>query len=780
MPSPSIAMLIGAAVFGAFASYVWHRRGNAGARALMLMLAAGVWYMVAYALELSSRGLDDKQLWGNLKYLGIGLLPPAWLAFTLQYTGRIRWLTRRLFVLLAVEPVAILALLTIPVTQDLVHVYPPAAGQRFPVVAFGPVGWVNVFYSYGLVVFSTGLFVKTLAAIARPYRKQARALIGALLVPFVFNVLYNFNVGPFGRVDLTSFTFFIAVVVLVWGIFRLRLLDILPVARSRIVETMLDGVIVLDAYQRIVDLNPAAQRILGSSPARAVGRSLQELGPEFAGLLDRSRASAAGEREIRMHVGSAVRSYEITLSSIPDDRGRESGKLMVLRDISERKATEERLEMMAHYDSLTGLPNRKLFIDRLAQAVIHARRHHHLVGLLFLDVDSFKDVNDTLGHDVGDILLQQLAIRLQACVRAEDTVARLSGDEFTVIIPEMDAPTAAVTAATRILEALERPLAPAGHELYVSMSIGICVWPTDGGDPGTLLRNADIAMYRAKALGRNRFEFYARELATHAARRLELEQDLRRAVDRREMRLYYQPIVSLPLGEVSSLEALIRWQHPKQGLLSPAQFMWCAEETGLIEPIGQWVLEESSREASTWGRSRLDPPSVSVNVAARQLRRSGFARDVADALDRTGLEPGRLVLEISESTVMDDTLSAAGILRDLKGLGVGLSLDDFGTGSTSLSQLGRFPLDVLKIDRLFVHGLGRDPHDAIVVQAMVSLAHALGLSVVAEGVETEEQLKILEDMECDLVQGFLISRPLPSSSMPDYVNGRTLSEIVTP
>jgi diguanylate cyclase (GGDEF)-like protein/PAS domain S-box-containing protein len=774
-------MLIGAAVFGAFASYVWHRRANAGAKALMLMLAAGVWYMVAYALELSSRGLDGRQLWGNLKYLGIGLLPPAWLAFTLQYTGRTRWLSRRLFLLLPVEPVAILALLTIPATQHLVHVYPPDSGaERFPVVSFGPAGWVNVLYSYGLVVFSTGLFVKTLAAIARPYRKQARALIGALLVPFVFNVLYNFNVGPFGRIDLTSFAFSIAVVVLVWGIFRLRLLDILPVARSRIVETMQDGVIVLDAYRRIVDLNPAAQRILGCSAARAVGRSLQELGSEYSGMLDRSGASGAAQREIQVHVGSAVRYYEITLSSIPDDRGRESGKLMVLRDISERKASEDRLEMMAHYDSLTGLPNRKLFTDRLSQAVIHARRHRQLVGLLFLDVDSFKDVNDTLGHDVGDVLLQQLAVRLQSCVRAEDTVARLSGDEFTVIIPEMEAATGAVTAATKILESLRRPMECGGHELYVRTSIGICVWPTDGEDPGTLIRNADIAMYRAKAQGRNRFEFYARELGAHAARRLELEQDLRRAVDRGEMRLNYQPIVSLPSGEVASMEALIRWDHPKQGLLHPAQFLWCAEETGLIEPIGQWVLEESSREASTWGRSRLDPPSVSVNVAGRQLRRSGFARDVADALDKAGLQPHNLVLEISESTVMDETIGAAGILHDLKGLGVGLSLDDFGTGSTSLSQLGRFPLDVLKIDRLFVHGLGRDPHDAIVVQAMISLAHALGLSVIAEGVETEDQLKFLEDMECDLVQGFLISRPLPPSSMPGYVNARTLAEIATP
>lgn len=781
MPSPSVAMLVGAAVIGAFASYVWHRRENTGAKALMLMLAAGVVYMVAYALELSSRGIDDKQLWGNLKYFGIGLLPPAWLAFTLQYTGRTRWLRRWLFVGLAVEPVVVLVLLTIPSTERLVHVYPAAvSGEIFPVVTFGAVGWLNVFYSYGLIVFSTGMFVMTLAAIARPYRKQARALIGALMVPFVFNVLYNFNIGPFGRVDLTSFAFFIAVIVLVWGIFRLRLLDILPVARSRIVETMQDGVIVLDAYQRIVDLNPAAQGILGCSASRAVGRSLKELVPEHTGLLDRHGAPVLGQREVRIHVGSSVRHYEVMLSSIPDDRGRESGRLMVLRDISERKLAEVRLEMMAHYDSLTGLPNRKLFIDRLSRAVIQARRHQRLVGLMFLDVDSFKDVNDTLGHEVGDLLLQQLAIRLQGCSRAEDTVARLSGDEFTVIIPEMRSPTDAAVAANRILEALKQPLTPGGHELYISASIGICVWPTDGEDAGALIRNADIAMYRAKVQGRNRLEFYATELGMHAVRRLELEQDLRRALERSELRLHYQPIVSIRGAEVSSMEALVRWQHPKHGLLSPGQFLWCAEETGLIESIGRWVLEESCREAVAWARAMVDPPSVSVNLAARQLGRPGFAEEVEDVLDRTGLQPGRLVLEISEGTVMDDTMKSAGILRDLKALGVGLSLDDFGTGSTSLSQLGRFPLDVLKIDRLFVQDLGRDPQDVIVVQAMVGLAHALGLSVVAEGVETDRQLEILGNMDCDLAQGFLVSRPLPPASITAYMQTRTLVQIAVP
>ncbi len=770
MPSPSIAMLIGAALFGGFAVYVWLRRGNAGAKGLLLALAAGIWYTATYALELWSVG-PAKQAWGDVKYLGVCLLPAAWLVFTLQYTGRARWLTQRLYLVLCVEPLVVLTLLAIPATHDLIHVYPSDGTEQFPVVGFGSVGWINVFYSYALLLFGTGLFVRTLFAIARPYRKQARALMAALFLPLLFNILYNFNVEPFGRVDLTPFAFLLAVIVIVWGIFRLRLLDIVPVARSRIVETMQDGVVVLDAYHRIVDLNPAAQRVLGRSASQAVGLPLERLLPAQGDLLERSKGSSTVQSEIRLLLGSSLRHYEVTLSPIPDDRGRESGKLMVIRDISERKITEERLEQMAHYDSLTGLPNRKLFADRLSQAIIRARRNRQLVGLLFLDVDHFKDVNDTLGHEVGDRLLQQLATRLRACARAEDTVARLSGDEFTMILPEMQAPTDAAIVATRVMESLQSPLIAGGHELYMSASLGICVWPTDGEDPGTLIRNADLAMYRAKAQGRNRFEFYATDFGTHAAKRLELEQDLRRALDRGELRLHYQPIVALGARRVHSLEALIRWQHPRRGLILPSHFIWRAEETGLIESIGEWVLERACREALEWDRSAPGcTTSVSVNVSARQLKRPGFPTEVRDVLDRTGLEPERLVLEISEGTVMDDALTSAAILHDLKGLGVRLSLDDFGTGSTSLSQFGRLPLDILKIDRLFVRGLGRGSEDTIVVQAMLSLAHAFGLTVVAEGVETEGQMKILENLECDLVQGFLISEPLPVQSVPEFMN----------
>jgi len=759
---------MGSAVFGGFAAYLWFRRGSAGAKAFILILASGIEYTITYALELNSTDVASQQMWGDLKYLGVCVLPIAWVAFTLQYTGRSHWLTRRLVVLLAIEPAIVLTILAVPSTRHLVHVY-PGLGGRFPVIAFGPVGWLNLGYSYALVAFSTGLFTLTLGRIGPPYRKQARIVMSTLLIPLALNVLYNFDIGPFGRFDLTAFGFVVAAVILVWGILRLRLLDIVPVARSVVLETLLDGVVVLDAFHRVADLNPAAERVLASTVADAIGRPIDRFMPELGSVIGASSPSRTIDAVLRLGAEPGARDFEVTVSPLPGAGGRSSGRLIVLRDISDRKVAEERLDRLAHYDALTGLPNRKLFMDRLSQAIIRARRTPSPVALLFLDVDDFKVVNDSLGHDVGDSVLKELAARVLSCVRAEDTVARLSGDEFTVILPDIRSPADAAMAATRILEEIRRPVSVGGRELYVTASIGICVWPADGDNLMSLLRNADVAMYRAKAQ-RNRFEFYATSLSLQAALRLELDQELRRALDRGELRLHYQPIVSLQANEVVALEALIRWQHPTRGLLEPSEFLWRAEETGLIERIGRWVMEEACGDARRWARRPGEAPlPVAVNVAARQLRQPSLASEVEDVLGRTELTAEALILEISEQVVMDDVLGTVGMLHELKGLGVSLALDDFGTGSTSLSQLGRVPLDTLKIDRLFVQGLERDSEDAVIVGAMVSLARALGLSVVAEGVETAGQMRVLEKLGCDLMQGFLFARPVPAGMVPSLL-----------
>jgi diguanylate cyclase (GGDEF)-like protein len=764
MPRASVALLIGAAVFGGFTIYVWLRRGSAGAKALILVLLAGVTYTVAYSAEVATLSRATKEMWGDVKYLGVCLLPAAWLAFTLQYTGRGNRLSRRFIVLLAIEPLVVLVLLAIPATHDLIHVYPPTGG-RFPLVKFGPVGWLNVGYSYALILLATWLFVVTLSRIGRPYRRQARFVMASLAIPLVLNVLYNFDVEPFGRFDLTAFGFVITALIVVWGVLRLRLLDIVPVARSVVLETLEDAVLVLDAFDRVADLNPAGERVIQSSVATAIGHPVERVLPELSELLDGSPRTRTINVELRLDAETGFRDFEVTVSSLPDQGGRPSGRLVVLRDISERKLAEERLERLAHYDALTGLPNRKLFGDRLSQAIIRASRTPGLVALLFLDIDDFKDVNDTLGHDVGDAVLKELAKRIQWCLRAEDTVARLSGDEFTVILTDVASGPDAAYVARRILDAIRRPISIGNRELYVTASIGICLWPADGEDAGALLRNADVAMYRAKKQ-KNGFEFYATDLSIQAALRLELEQELRRAIDRGEFRLHYQPIISLASRSVVALEALIRWEHPERGLMWPSQFLWRAEETGLIERIGRWVLEEACRDARWWTRDRSAPSlSVSVNVAARQLKQAGLAQEVRGVLDRTGLPPNALILEISEELMMKDVLGTVSTLGELKGLGIHLALDDFGTGSTSLSQLRTFPLDTVKIDRLFVDRVDSDPDDATIVGAMLGLAQALGLAVVAEGVETPGQLRTLERLGCDLVQGFLFARPVPASSV---------------
>ena len=768
MPRGSIGLLIGAAVFGGFIAYVWLRRGSPGAKSMLLILAAGVEYSVFYALEVNSSDIASKQMWGDIKYLGICFLPIAWLAFTLEYTGRRSWLSRRWVGFLAVEPLVVLTLLAIPATSHLVHMFPVSSAST-SVVTFGPVGWFNFVYSYGLIAISTGLFVATLGRIGRPYRRQARMVMASLAIPLVLNLLYNLNVGPFGTFDLTSFGFVLTALVMIWGILRLRLLDIVPVARSVVLETLEDGVVVLDAFSRIADLNPAAERVLGSSSVDALGRPIGEVLPDVAFLVERAPASGSVNAEIRLSRTSGLRDYEVTVSPLPGGSRRATARLLVLRDVTERKLAEERLERLAHYDALTGLPNRKLFGDRLNQAILRARRNPSLVGLLFFDVDDFKDVNDTLGHDVGDAVLTELAARVQACVRAEDTVARLSGDEFTVILPDLDAPSDAAIAASRVLEAIGRPLSVGNRRLHITASVGICLWPNDGDSPMSILRNADVAMYRAKAT-KNRFEFYSRDLSIQAARRVELEEELRQALDRSELRLHYQPIVALGSNRVVALEALLRWQHPTRGLLGPADFLWRAEETGLIERIGAWVLDEACGQAKWWGRDR-QPGSlgIAVNVGARELRHPGLVSDVEDVLRRTRLHPKALILEISEEVVMGEIQSTIATLHKLKALGVRLALDDFGTGSTSLTVLRRFPLDIVKIDRVFVDGLDRNSEDELVVGATVGLSHALGFVVVAEGVETRAQLRALENFGCDQVQGFLFSRPVPAQRVPSLL-----------
>jgi len=461
--------------------------------------------------------------------------------------------------------------------------------------------------------------------------------------------------------------------------------------------------------------------------------------------------------------GPERRHYGLVLSPLGEANERRANRLLLLRDITERRLAEDRVGRLAHHDLLTDLPNRRLFQDRLNQAIARARRRKAQVALLFLDLDGFKHINDTLGHDTGDLLLKEVANRLVACVRETDTVSRLAGDEFVVLLTDIAEVGDATRVAQRIIEVFSEPHELKDHQLRVTTSIGISFYPLDGQDGTILLEKADAAMYRAKMLGKIRFEFYKQEMSVGVRERLGFESELKRALERGEFLVHYQPVVSMESGKVFGAEALVRWNHPQRGLLPPAEFIPVAEETGIIVPIGLWVLEEACARMSGWREwwGSAPPLTVCVNLSARQLGHPDLVRGVARVLQETGLEANGLLLEFGEGAVMDDPWAAGSILGRLKDLGVRLAVDGFGTGYSSLPHLNRFPIDFLKIDRSLVDGLEEDPEKKIVAAAMVGLAHALGMKVVAEGAETSRQFAHLKNIGCDLVQGHYLGEALP-------------------
>ena len=437
----------------------------------------------------------------------------------------------------------------------------------------------------------------------------------------------------------------------------------------------------------------------------------------------------------------------------------------IITDITDQKLIQERLNYLATHDMLTGLPNRRLLLERLQQAMYESTRHERLVAVLFLDLDRFKLVNDTLGHEAGDTLLNNVADRLNECTRPGDTVARLGGDEFTLVLANVAHIDDIAHVAQKIIDVFTQPFLLVGQELFVSASIGITLYPLDDADPVALLKNADAAMYHAKDSGRNNFQFFTPELNQRAERRLDLETALRHALERDEFVLHYQPQLNLINGEVMGMEALLRWQRPTVGMISPLDFIPLAEETGLIVPIGEWVLRAACAQNKAWQSAGLPALHMSVNIAARQFQQQNLADVIARILKETGLDPHWLTLEITESTVMHDPEATIETLQHIGALGVGLSVDDFGTGYSSLSYLKRFPLNYLKIDKSFINDITTNTNDAAIATAIISMAASLEIKVIAEGVETLEQLRFISARGCNAMQGYYFSKPLPAEEL---------------
>jgi len=560
--------------------------------------------------------------------------------------------------------------------------------------------------------------------------------------------------------------------------------DVLYVERERAVVTLNsigDAVLCTDISGNITYLNLVAETMTGWRREEATGKRLAEV---FRIIDGSTRKTARDPMEMAVEqnrtVGLTVNCVlirrdgfesliEDSAAPIHDRAGRVTGAVIVFHDVSAARAMSVQMTHSAQHDVVTNLPNRLLLNDRISQSISLARRQRKHIAVIFLDLDRFKYINDSLGHATGDQLLQSVAKRLLAGVRGSDTVSRQGGDEFVILLSEITYPEDAATSTRKILLSLSAPHSIVGQDLHIDGSIGISIYPEDGEDAETLIKSADTAMYHAKENGRNNFQFFKAEMNLKAVERQSLESGLRRALEREEFLLHYQPKVNLETGDITGVEALIRWRQPDRGLVPPSQFVPIAEDCGLILHIGRWVLREACRQARAWQDAGLPTVPVAVNVSAVEFRDKGFVEGVRAILSETGLEACYLDLELTEGVLMEDGESTAAVLRTLKMMGVHLAVDDFGTGYSSLSYLRQFPIDVLKIDKSFVHQISGDPNDSAIVSAVIDMGKNLKQRVVAEGIETQEQLAFLQARHCAEGQGYLFSRPLAAAQFAHIV-----------
>ena len=536
---------------------------------------------------------------------------------------------------------------------------------------------------------------------------------------------------------------------------------------NRVFDSASEGIVITDAECRIEAVNPAFTRITGYTAEEAVGKLSRMMTGAGAELNQDMLANLAnnghwqGEMRDRRKNGNWYPAW-LSISTVRNAERNITNYVGVFTDNTRRKEDETRLQFLASHDSLTGMWNRSGMMNKFALEIERARSSGRQLAVLFIDLDRFKTVNDTLGHLAGDQLLVAAAGRMRAQLKPNDIAARLGGDEFTVLLEDPPSSGAAANLAERLINAMAQPFSIGGQEMFVTASIGIACYPADGHDAATLLKNADVAMYRAKQRGKNTFQFFTSDMNTQAFEQLLLENSLRRALDRGEFELYYQPQFSAASGRLAGLEALIRWRHPELGLVLPGTFISLAEQNGLIVPIGAWVLREACRQGKAWLDAGYDFGRIAVNLSARQFSSGDLLDTIRVALDESGLPASRLEFEITESTIMHNPPEAVVMLDRIRAMGAALSIDDFGTGYSSLISLKQYPLDSLKIDRGFVKGIPNDEDDIAITEAIIAIANKMGLKVVAEGVETREQADFLRRAGCGVLQGFLLGRPAPA------------------
>ena len=602
-----------------------------------------------------------------------------------------------------------------------------------------------------------------------------------LLIGGGFTLLFSGVASPYLNVALIALG--AGGLLFVWYVQTCRATESLAQNRERLLGVAFhhsgEAIMITDHDNCIVTVNPAFTELTGYTQEEVVGKNPSMLSAGRTTREEYERMWAAislkgywqGEIWDRRKDGGVYPKW-LSISVMRDESGEIRFHIAHFSDISAERAAEAKLHHMAHHDMLTGLSNRVSLKDRLEHALALARRESSRVALLFIDLDRFKSINDTLGHHVGDELLIAVSQRLRQCVRESDLVARLGGDEFVVMLPGLDQSAAAASVAEKIVASIGEPYLIGAHTFYTTPSVGIAIYPEDGADGESLMRNADAAMYHAKSAGRNNFQFFDAKMNELAVERLSIEHALRHALSRDEFRLHFQPVIDIRTGRVASIEALVRWQHPERGLLAPGFFIGVAEETGLIQAIGDWVLWAACRQLADFRAAGMADVRMAINISALQMRNGNLPVLAQGIMAAYSLQAGDLIFEITESIAMEQPKETERILDQLHAMGIQLALDDFGTGYSSLSYLKLFALDTLKLDRSFVEEIGVDADGQIICDATIGLAHSLRLRLVAEGVETQEQLDYLQARGCHYVQGYLFSRPLPADQILELIKSR--------
>jgi len=751
--------------------FAYKSRSFPGVRPFAAIVLLSTWWSIAFSLESFAADLSTKLVWSNLQFISITLLPVAFLTMALQYTGRESWTTRSRVAILCLVPLvtnvflwASEGLMRASVWLDT-SVAVPVIGRTW-----GPWFWVHATYSYLLLLLTLTVLVAAMRAKPRLRHRRLTAVFIGTVIPMAASVLETVVPSSSPLDDLTPAVFVVSLLILSWGLLRVRIFNLVPVARRALVENMRDGLMVLDTEDYVVDINESARALIGLPKSRILGQPLASCWDAWQKIASPDRAKDL-QTQLHLQVEGQERHFEARASSLAQ-HGYPVARTLVLTDVTDRVLLERSLRDQALADGLTGLPNRALLMSRLDETLRRSRRNGSACfAVMVLDLDYFKLVNDSLGHVAGDLLLQNVAAKLSRCVRDTDTVARIGGDEFIILIHDICTQRDLLPVLTRIRSELRAPVYFGRKEMVASSSIGVVICDAHFEDSERIVRAADAAMYQAKREGRDRYRFYDAEMH-EAARRAEREEaELRDAIRDHAFSVVYQPIVDLPKGELQSLEALLRWQHPERGTIFPRDFLPAAENSALILPLGEIALDEIFSHVSHWSSRDpgMDRLPIRVNVSPRQLVEPDFVSSVLSRLAAWKVPSERLTLEMTEHALINDPAKAKQAAKRLHGLGVRLCLEDYGTGRSSLQHLTDFPLHDLKIDPSYVAGMAPDTTELELVRHITALAHTLGLTVMAEGVESEEQWRSLLEAGCDLAQGHYVASPMEFDMVLEFI-----------